>query len=266
MIWKYVMWINFAFGIYNLYMLFSGKTEYFLIVFAVNLLVTYIATKSFPRTIIAALGYPFALLPGSGKVSWEKREYVNVNVTEEPAESGEDILPMKDYILAGTSDEKKYAIIELVKNAISGTLDIGEVVDILKKFISDEHPDVALYASESIEKIESHLLKRMRSAKISPLEFAQLTYAYISAEFAHGKLKEHYRNLALKALEKAEKTEEYYVLYYKLSGDKKILEEGLQKTGSKKIAEELIYAELKDRNFKAASEIRKKYIQPANSS
>ncbi len=258
---KFVMWINFLSGLFNVYLFLEGYHVLSLTLFGLNLTVVYVVSKSPAQLFISAVSYPLGLLHFHWKPSWRGIEHVGVDIKASESEPEENMLTMKDYIFIGTPGEKKSAILELVEKVLSGSLRAGEVVNVLKHFLSDEHPDVALYASEGIEKVEIYLIEKMNKFKGDPLEFVKVILDYIDSGFAYGNLKSHYRSMALESLKSVEKGKEFYLLSYRLTGDKGFLEKGLKETHSKEIARELALAEIASGNVKRASKIWKEFVQ-----
>ncbi|MCD6268105.1 MAG: hypothetical protein J7J14_06830 [Thermotogaceae bacterium] len=248
-------WINFFLGICNIYLLlYKGQLIYFVVIFVLNMIFFYIQTRSYFYLIVAILTYPFGLLLSKFKGTLKEDIVIEKKEIEEE-EINVDIMPLKSYILLGTPDEKKRAIIEYTKAVKAHKRPASEAVLILKKLVNDEHPDVGLYASEAIEEIENFLIDELFKAN-DDKEFCKIALEYVKSGYVYGSLEEYYKNLIKSYVENISKSDpDYYIIKFEVTGDIEILYKGFEETGSEKIKELLIFEEFKRKNIKAVKKL-----------
>ena len=252
---KFVKWVNFLLGLYNIYLLlYKEQLIYFGVIFAINLILFYMQTKSYFYLIAAAITYPFGLL--LSKFEGTLKESTTI-VQKEMEEEGIDvnIMPLKTYVLLGTPDEKKKAIVEYTKAVKSHKKPASEAVLIFKKLVNDEHPDVGLYASEAIEEIENFLIDELFRAD-DDKKFCQIALEYVKSGYVYGSLEEYYKNLIEEHAENIPKDDpEYYIIKFEVTKDLEILYKGFEETRAEKIKKILLVEEMKRKNMKAIKKL-----------
>ena len=252
---KIAKWLNFLLGIYNVYLLLhKGQTVYFIVIFILNLVLFYIQTKSFFHIIAAVITYPFGLLLSKFEGTLKESSSIVQRKIEE-SEIDVNIMPLKTYVLLGTPDEKKKAIVEYTKAVKSHKKPASEAVLIFKKLVNDEHPDVGLYASEAIEEIEILLIDELFRAD-DDKKFCQIALEYVKSGYVYGSLEEYYKNLIKKHVENIPKDDpDYYIIKFEVTKNLEILYEGFENTKSEKIKQILIAEEIKRKNIKALKKL-----------
>ena len=252
---KTAKWVNFIVGLYNVYiLLYIKNSALFLMILSINLIIFYLQTRSLFHVITAVVTYPFGLLLSNFKGSLKKAaKEIKVEEGEETIDV--DIMPLKSYILLGTSEEKKKAIVEYTKAVKSHRKPASEAVNMFKKLVEDPHPDVGLYASEAIEEIEVFLIDEMFRAPNDKI-FCKLALEYVKSGYVYGNLEEYYKNLIRSRVETVPRTDpEYYIIKFEVTRDLNVLYEGLEKTGSIRIRDILIAEEIKRRNTKTVKNL-----------
>ncbi len=249
---------NTALGFLFLILFLTGVIDGLLFSFCIifNLFVFYIYEKDLFQTFMAFITFPFGLfLPKtSNEISLDLPQEEKTAETSQKEDVFDFIIPLKTALYMGTPQEKKEAILKIINSVLEGNLRASEATAILKKMISSTHPDVSLYASESLDTIENFLIKEMYFSK-DPIKFSYVALEYVKSGYVYGELLEYYKKLIHEKLIGCEMTVDYYIIKHELTGDVEILYKGYEVTKSEKIKNMIVEYEMERRNFKKVKEL-----------
>ncbi|WP_158241074.1 alpha-amylase family glycosyl hydrolase [Thermotoga sp. SG1] len=229
-------------------------------VLIINIVIHFALNKDLSQALIALVTYPFGL------VIFTKEKEIDFQIYDQEMEEDFpvleekrlEILPLKGTSLFGTPNEKKKLILQIAEDVKSGKVSSNKVLPILRKMVLDSHPDVGLYASEAIEKIEEHFgtIEESLDKLVENLNEKNIKVVldYIKSGFLDGDIGSFYKNILKKALtEKLKKTTvlhpEFFSLLYEIEGDISILLEGFLKTKSQELYKQLLKEILRKRNY-----------------
>ncbi|PLV60332.1 hypothetical protein [Thermotoga sp. KOL6] len=248
--------INFAIGLVNILFWLKGENDFFFFVFGANLVVHFLVNRDPVQTLVALLTYPLGLITFT--------KILNVRFPEEGQnekffvfrKKNVNILHPKAVCYFGSPEEKKRLILQLVDDLKKGKVKVDKIVPFLKKLVLDPHPDVVLYASESIGEIESFFGESTNT----PLMIEELNNAvedYLKSDFWSGEKRRRYKEFLIKKIETLGKTPEYFVLKYKVQGDVSVLFEGLKETKSREILGLLLVELVKNKEYEKFRSLKK---------
>ncbi|WP_156105054.1 hypothetical protein [Thermotoga sp. Mc24] len=215
----------------------------FELVFMINLIIHFSLNKDLSQTLISIVTYPFGLLVFTKRRKIDLLMYSD-DYPEEFSftfkEKNLEIFPLKGTFLFGTPSEKKKLILQIVNDVESKKIPVKTAVSILQKMVLDPHPDVGLYASEAIGKIESHFSAVEKSFQEIIENLNENNYEvaldYIRSGFLEGKVGSFYKNLLLEKLKNPpDESPGFFILHYEVRGDVSILIEGFLRTKSQEI-------------------------------
>ena len=174
-------------------------------------------------------------------------------------------MPIKSIAALGTSQQKKTVILEITELIKQG-VNISENTAILRKLLEDPHPDVGLYASESLDEIEDHYVEEIAKLEFSTepediVKFCNNVLNLLETNIVVGELQKYYRKIILEKVRyiKEEFPEDYYVTLYRTTSDINALRKGFEETRSYDILRMLFAEDLRKKNFKEAKQIIKDF-------
>ncbi|WP_144399109.1 hypothetical protein [Thermotoga neapolitana] len=226
------------------------------LVIVINIVVHFALNKDLSQSMIALVTYPFGLIIFSKKKEIDFRIYDQEIEEDFPVlkEKRLEILPLRGTILFGTPDEKKKLILQIVEDVKDGKISSDKALSVFRKMVLDPHPDVGLYASEAIGKIEEYfgLVEESLDEIIKNLNEKNIKNVldYIESGFLDGEVGIFYRNMLLEGLKKIPPSQpEYFALLYEIKGDVFILIEGFLKTKSQVLYKKLLKELLKKKDY-----------------
>jgi len=266
-----VILINGFWGVLNLIWIISdGITIWNFIFMGTNIMIIYLIYRDLSSCIIGILTYPIGLfIPISANkggfhdlfdVRHRSLEYIPFNRT-----GYLNTLPIKSIAALGTSQQKKMVILEITELIKQG-VNISENTAILRKLLEDPHPDVGLYASESLDEIEDHYVEEIAKLEFSTepediVKFCNNVLNLLETNIVVGELQKYYRKIILEKVRyiKEEFPEDYYVTLYRTTSDINALRKGFEETRSYDILRMLFAEDLRKKNFKEAKQIIKDF-------
>ncbi|WP_456398820.1 hypothetical protein [Mesoaciditoga sp.] len=234
------------------------------VIVALNVLLHYMIHRDLSSVVIAILTYPLGLfvpiwvkkdafseLPGS---SIERSEKFRSSKYMES-------MPLRVISKLGSAAQKKAAILEL-KELVKKGVEVKQNMKVLVYFLSSDNQDVALYASEAVNEIESFYIDKIASLEHATnpqdiVEFCRTVLNVIKTDLIVGQLKDYYEDILIQKakLVKDRFPDEYYKIMYEATSDIDYLEKGFEKTSSLEFLSMLFTQSIKHRKYDIAREI-----------
>lgn len=256
-------------GISNVFWVVNKNfTIWNIVVLTVNLLILYLVHKDFSSVVVALLTYPLGLFTPI----WVKKMefFENFNFESE----GElmfrssrylDTIPLKAVAELGNTSQKKTAILE-IESSLKNGANMAENMKILNKFLSDKNQDVALYASEAINEIESYYVEEIAKLEHSTnpkdaVEFCYKVLNILETNLIVGRLLDYYKRILSEKAEiiKTMSLIDYYIIMYKSTSDIRFLENGFEVTSSEKILKMLFTEYLKKKMYAESKKLAREF-------
>jgi hypothetical protein len=258
------MLVNGTIGVMNVYWMVEEIRYWNFLVVAANLITLYVIHRDLSSVVIGVLTYPLGLFTPI----WIRKERFSQRFKGEGKKYEKfrsarylESMPLRVVSKLGSVEQKKVAILE-IRDLIKNGVEVTENMKILSDFLSSENQDVALYASEAINEIESYYVEKVATLEhVSKLqdivEFCYTVLNVIKTNLIVGRLIEYYKNIVV---EKAELIKEYsptdyYMIMYEATSNIDYLEEGFEKTSSQKLLSILFIESIKKRRYDRAREI-----------
>lgn len=224
------------------------------IVCFLSALMYYLTHKNISESILFLLAYPVAwlfLLPLKNE---EIEDFFNVPIPPEITmridNSIMNVLPVRTLLMIGKPSEKKILTRTIVSYVAKG-IDVERNMKYLRILLKDPHMDVTLYASQALEDIENYFEANISKTKEeNSIKSCVYIYNYLRTGIPAGVIKEEFRNLLIRKLEKTtHRVPMYYEIMYYLKKDLDILLQGYQVTKSVELLRRYLIEKLRQRQY-----------------
>uniref|UniRef100_A0A7C5U5K9 Uncharacterized protein n=1 Tax=Fervidobacterium nodosum TaxID=2424 RepID=A0A7C5U5K9_9BACT len=214
----------------------------------------YLTRKNLSETILFLLSYPVAwlfLLPLRNE---EIEDFFNVSIPPEITmridDSVMNVLPVRTLLIIGKPSEKKL-LTRTIFTYVTKGIDVERNMRYLRILLKDPHMDVALYASQALEDIENYFEANISKTKEeNSIKSCVYIYNYLRTGIPAGVIKEEFRNLLIRKLEKTtHRVPMYYEIMYYLKKDLDILLQGYQVTKSVELLRRYLIEKLRQRQY-----------------
>jgi len=242
-----------------------GPTLFNLFGVIVSGVLFYVSKRNIPETIVFLLVYPLGWLILLNTEREEIEDFFNVDLPSDTDlkidSSALSSLPIKTLLTIGNTREKKIAAQNIYRYVTHG-IEIEQNMKYLNRLLDDSHMDVALYASQSFEDIESYFEKRIgRLRHKNTLDLCIAIYYYLRTGIAKAKIKEDFELFLREKISNINSTHPlYYEIMYYVTKDESYLLDSYIKNRDTKAMKRYIFEKLKNREFGEIKKFSKQEI------